>query len=345
MNKQIDYFVQNRKQLSYSTCAAVERTIDLIMEYESKIDEANKKTAAALNVGKFKPSVPFISVPSDYVYQLKRNMWGSLDSKDPRNYEFKMTEEDLLAKKAQNEDILKQNIAISKENEAVKVAAIEFMKNLGLSTTTTVEVKTRRRYPYNTKREKVTAAWVNEIYDATPVFSEGQKFILENDAIDRIISKLRSMKDEIAQMEAKEAQEKNLNERRIAAISLASSICDKYDIAKPASTSEGEFCSIVLLSLICKNKYLYLAHYLRKNRSDWSDGYHYAELGLNQFTIDSPIDAEINNEIESIISGGDVDGRYFRDCKWSYDALFQIVAEEDKELYDNYCKLNEYCDY
>lgn len=96
-------------------------------------------------------------------------------------------------------------------------------------------------------------------------------------------------------------------------------------------------------AIINKNKYLYLAHYLMRNRGDWSDGYSYAETGLDGFVIETEQDQEISDCINDIITTcDDVDGRYFRDCKWSYDVLYGIVNKQNPTLYEDYQKVREH---
>lgn len=100
----------------------------------------------------------------------------------------------------------------------------------------------------------------------------------------------------------------------------------------------------ILDHLLGKNKYLRLAHYLQMNRSDWSDGYNYAETGLNGFKIENDMDNEIYDEIEGIIGNDDVDGRYFRDCQYNYDYIFSLVQKENPELLKDYVVISEIVD-
>lgn len=86
--------------------------------------------------------------------------------------------------------------------------------------------------------------------------------------------------------------------------------------------------------ILSKNKYLHLAHYLQKNRGDWSDGYSYAETGLENFSIESDTDQKIYDEIKELIDDWDFDGRCFRDCNWNYSVLFGMV--DDKDLMTDY---------
>lgn len=88
----------------------------------------------------------------------------------------------------------------------------------------------------------------------------------------------------------------------------------------------------LLEGILAKDKYLRLAYYLEQNRNDWSDGYDYAESGLNGFTVEdgNSLDKDIYDCIsECIDSGnnGDIDGRIFRDCEYNYNVLYGYVTD------------------
>ena len=91
-------------------------------------------------------------------------------------------------------------------------------------------------------------------------------------------------------------------------------------------------------AIINKNKYLYLAHYLQKNRNDWSEGPNYAEIGLNHFTKDTLDDLAIYSEIHDLIEDWGGDGRVFRDCNWNYNELFTLVPPDIMEEYKEIMK-------
>jgi hypothetical protein len=103
----------------------------------------------------------------------------------------------------------------------------------------------------------------------------------------------------------------------------------------------------VITQLARKDKYLYLARYMAKNRGDWSDGPSYAEQGLDFFASqkgdDERLDSAIYSEVSEAISDWGGDGRVFRDLQnYNYDVIFGITQEKNKELYDDYCKLVEF---
>ena len=81
-----------------------------------------------------------------------------------------------------------------------------------------------------------------------------------------------------------------------------------------------------------------MAYYLEKNRNDWNDGCTYAEIGLRNFNIENELDQKIYDDIiHYIYNWGDyMDGRCFRDCKYNYSELYDIVAEQDPDLYKDF---------
>lgn len=93
-------------------------------------------------------------------------------------------------------------------------------------------------------------------------------------------------------------------------------------------------------TILSKDKYLSLAYWLERNRGDWSDGYYFAETGLDSFTVDenNPEDVSIFNEINSLIEDWGGDGRCFRDCKWNYNVLYE---KADSKLVNDLRKLRE----
>lgn len=114
--------------------------------------------------------------------------------------------------------------------------------------------------------------------------------------------------------------------RRKADISLAGIIV-RYQL--PDGTDWPE----ALEALRKRDKYLDLAVAGLQTRGDWSDGFYRVEDALSRFKIESDRDKDIAADLCGCLRArddGENDGRVFRDTKWSYDKLFEIV--EDKQL-------------
>ena len=108
----------------------------------------------------------------------------------------------------------------------------------------------------------------------------------------------------------------------------------KYTPDEPESDKQE-----ILDAILEKNKYLRLAHYLRMNRGDWTDGYDYAETGLSGFVVETEVDSEIEKDITHHINNWDGDGRIFRDCEYNYNVIFGMV--EDEQLMKDYNSVYE----
>ena len=99
-------------------------------------------------------------------------------------------------------------------------------------------------------------------------------------------------------------------------------------------------------ALNSKDKYLSLAYWLERQRGDWSDGYNYAETGIENFVAENAEDVAIENSLSDLVYNhdGDIDGRVFRDCEYNYSVLYSMA---DKSLMADHEKLytlemNEY---
>ena len=96
----------------------------------------------------------------------------------------------------------------------------------------------------------------------------------------------------------------------------------------------------VLDALDSKCKYFKLARAMEDTRNDWNDGYGRVQWAISAFSVDSPEDQEIFDEIYDLAyEYEDIDGRIFRDCTHNYSFLYGKV---DEELMKDYNTLREY---
>lgn len=122
----------------------------------------------------------------------------------------------------------------------------------------------------------------------------------------------------------REAAEKAAVEKRKADLELARLIL-RY--AAPDDSDWDDLFGIIR----GRDQYLDLACAGLETRGDWSDGFYRVESALKRFRIRDERDKEIAADITGCL--GSEDGRVFRDTAWSYDALFEIVA--DKQLVED----------
>lgn len=222
-----------------------------------------------------------------------------------------------------------ENIIASQTNIHTRDVVIKMLKDIGIPT---------QKYEYKTSRSRkkdwITCAWTYEIQSAFKTYSSN--LTTTKNKLIETFEKLYQVDQDKRKKEQEERQkevERKENER------LLAFMLSKYELDITADWEDLQ------RTIISKNKYLYLAHYLRKNRGDWSEGYSYAGIGLSNFTIENQQDQEIFDCINGLITEIDyVDGRCFRDCEWNYDVLFGIVREQNLSLYEDYQKTVENID-
>jgi hypothetical protein len=107
-------------------------------------------------------------------------------------------------------------------------------------------------------------------------------------------------------------------------------------------------CVEVMECLLKKDKILHLAHYMEKNRSDWSEGYSYVERALKEFHPETDEERNIFNgvsrNLERAYEQGEMDGRIFRDGSYNYNDMFYLVEKKSQEFYEDYKKLKTLCE-
>lgn len=110
----------------------------------------------------------------------------------------------------------------------------------------------------------------------------------------------------------------------------------KYGLTEDSDWSD------VLDILDSKCKYFKLARAMEDTRNDWNDGYGRVQYAISSFSIETPEDQEIYDEIfELAHEYDDIDGRIFRYCTYNYSVLYGKV---DADLMSDYNTLKEYYD-
>lgn len=225
------------------------------------------------------------------------------------------------------EEVKSQNKIIAEHNQKVWDKIKDIMLWIGVK-------EQYSKYGYATPRSsKMTkqihrAGYLEDLANAAPVIVPMYKEIHYWSAYEAHAKKL------IQDIEKKQIQQEREEYERTKKKDLAK-LAVKYDV-----DDIEDICSIKE-SILNKNKYLRLAHYLECNRTDWSDGYSYAESGIDGFIVETEDDAKIKNCIMTILINDDYpDGRSFRDCEWNYNVLYGMV--NDDELLKDYNKLKNF---
>ncbi|WP_448952188.1 hypothetical protein [Labrys neptuniae] len=86
----------------------------------------------------------------------------------------------------------------------------------------------------------------------------------------------------------------------------------------------------ILEHLRGKDQRLDLALAMQATRGDWSEGFYRVRDAFDRFTIETTEDKDIANDIVACLAteGDCRDGRVFRDTRWSYDALFASISDQ-----------------
>lgn len=203
------------------------------------------------------------------------------------------------------------NRAICAENARIVNYLLDSMKNAGIPTIVEVIVSGPRAS--RVKRERQEAPWMKlgSQVKTRDTWEQSERWYQE------FLQRVAKWQQEIDSKAQAEEQAKAKDKARIEAESRRIALCLKYGL-DPVTTLEGDLRELIL----GKNKYLRLAYYLEKNRGDWNDGPSFAECGLNGFSIDTPDDQLIYDDINGYIVDWDGDGRVFRDCTWNYSRIY-----------------------
>jgi hypothetical protein len=227
-----------------------------------------------------------------------------------------------------DQEIHKENLRIVEDNRKIEKTIFDILETVGIRKTY-YGYKTSR----STKKTELYYHFPSEIKKQIPtsysedVLDERKKDLLNqiNRYWEQEISKIREERLK------KEQEQKEKEKNRKLALLLA-----KYDLSLDCDWHD------VLEVILDKNKYLRLAHYLEKNRNDWSDGYDYAETGLESFDVENELDHKIYNCIRECIDDWCGDGRVFRDCEYNYNVLYGIAKEQDANLVNDYYEVMKY---
>lgn len=227
---------------------------------------------------------------------------------------------------AECEAIAEHNDKVRPNNIAIRDKIINMMLTLGLKQTDRVKKSTR-----SSKYIDTPAAWYTAIMAQIPTggFISHQETLKAN----MLTQVAKADADrQAAKQEAERLREQDLAKKRSDVTFVE--LCQKLELDPLTSCKDD-----ILDSLLSKNKYLRLAHFLQENRNDWSEGPDFAERGLNGFHVVTDQDGDIYDEISELINEWDGDGRCFRDCTWNYDVIFGMADQFMVELYNKYLEL------
>jgi len=320
-------------KFNYKGKLAIEYMLDALNEYKA---EAQKFQEMAKKDFKILPYLPYNFHTYKFNFTQKDNsVWGPRSTPITReasqgvydSYSWADKIELIDEMMAKDSEIKKQNEEISKNNLAVYNNLMGLIKEIGLETRCRDEKSRARIRPY------IDCPFVGELkakcltYHNFDVVNNWNNF--KNGILKQIAAKQALVDAEI--------QKKQVEEKEQAKIKLYIELIKKYNLDFASGIpSDYE----IMEKILQKDKYLYLAHYMGKNRSDWTDGCDYAKTGLEGFKVENDIDKLIFAEVNDAVANWDGDGRVFRDLEnFSYGAILQLV---DKDILADYNKLIQY---
>lgn len=334
----------------YSEDPSLNRIFDELQRIKLEKEELKAKAQRVSgfeDAFKFKP-LKSVDISALDFYKLKSLVsyqWNNSVDLEKLNtlteHTIKKVTEQIESAKAENVQAIEHNLKIQKYIEGV-------MESLGIgSAYSTWELPNSRSK--NKKEVRHVAGWLLDLRRVTPKTNI-------HEAEDKIKRLRESVSGFIQSETKKRAQDKEEQDKEELSeliskhpdiFSVLKEINPDIDLKKRLDNREKSRVNSVVRNaiddclelILSKNKYLYLAYYLEKNRNDWHEGPDYAQTGLNNFEVATAQDQAIYDEINGLISDWEGDGRCFRDCTYSYSFIYGLVV--DGKLLSDLQKLQE----
>jgi hypothetical protein len=213
--------------------------------------------------------------------------------------------------------VFDQNIPLIEENKAIIEKLGLIMKAIGIPEKYTHSYYKTNRSSTKTSETKI-AGWREDVarnIQTQNVTIPDKSKLLET--LDKEYKKAVWAAGE-DERKAKAEKEKDSKENTLAMLRV------KYTPDNPLADIHD-----IRDEILAKDKYLHLSYWLERNRGDWSEGYNYAEIGIDSFEVVTTQDREIYDEISGLIEDWDGDGRCFRDCKWNYGVIYDMCIDHE----------------
>lgn len=218
-----------------------------------------------------------------------------------------------------------ENDRRARENHAIVDRLVETINKTGLKKETSIWKRN--------KTVKQTADWVAMLKGALPSCPGGSLSLKQRmeEMSRKRAQHLEAVKSEQEKQErSRKAQERQRQQMvRVAEVALA--------LGVDAATSDLGSLREVIRG---RDKYLDLAVAGIETRNDWNDGAYRVEDALNRFKVETDEDKVIVAVWSDELSDFS-DGRQFRDCNPSYDAVITMADPKLRELWG---KLVEFAD-
>lgn len=269
-------------------------------------------------------------------WKIEGGCWSS--TREPNTVE----EVDNLLQKALS--VLTDDIQKLKDSHEVNVPAIEnnlkIHEKVSLLMRETLKIPSGyRTYEYKSSRSRNktetrhTAGYIGDLQRNVKTSDGYEQKLRDLNSYPETFKRIANdLKGKIRSVEAEKAKAEKAKKEVLAKARLQV----KYGLTEDSDWSD------VLDILDSKCKYFKLARAMEDTRNDWNEGYGRVQYAISSFSVETPEDQEIYDEIfELAHEYEDIDGRIFRDCTHNYSALYGKV---DAELMSDYNTLKEYYD-
>lgn len=304
----------------------------VVEEHQRVVSELTKlknDAAKIMEIQKY-PSLPTqYNYPSEISKLFQYVSADSLDEvKEKHLATIEQYKQSVLKIKVENEKAINNNLITIQTIKA-------YMSTIGIPEYHHIrDPKSRARWP---KQIKVESGYLQDIRRYIPIGDGYSSAIASADAAAKAVEKSAVERlNTITELENIKLADKAEKEKNL----LLAEMILKYQLDR----DQTDCMKDVIYQLIKKDKYLYLAHYLRLNRGDWNDGSSYAETGIEGFVPETDQEQQIIASLIELCNNDDgyFDGRVFRDCQWNYDRLYGIAETRNKDLYQDYNRLVQY---
>jgi hypothetical protein len=228
---------------------------------------------------------------------------------------------ELAAAWTKTEEAHAENVAAIESNRSMRDLLTELMTAAGMP-------REFKEYGFEAPRSRTRkhyrrdAGWPKDISRAFPV-DDG--FTKAQQTYERLKDDYAKYREQAEQEQARKAQALEAERaKRRADLALAQLII-RYELAEDADWSDA------LETIRKRDQYLDLAIAGQQTRGDWSEGFWRVQHAFDRFRINDERDKEIAADICGCLSSGDDgdrDGRVFRDTRWNYDKLFELVTDQ-----------------
>lgn len=226
----------------------------------------------------------------------------------------------LAAARQKDIDTHARNLPLLDQNKAVRAHVEAVMEAIGMPKRWSErDTSSRARFPKTITRD---AGYLSDLLREVKT-SDGFEHATSShaDLLRRYESYAAQAKTEAEQKrgEAERKRQAEL-EKRKADMELASMLL-RYSLPIESTWRD------VLAALSGRDQRLALAVAMQQTRMDWSEGAWRVRDALGAFQIETTEDKDIATDVLSCLDDF-CDGRVFRDTRWSYDALFASVSDQ-----------------